>query len=71
METVNNTPKKDKWKWLRVLVYLLAPAILVSFIFSAVPAVMNKPQLTETLGLAGAGVGLLLGLLVGLKKKFA
>lgn len=63
--------KKDNWKWLRVVVYILVPAIVVGWVASAVPAMMNKPDATKVAGLIGAGVGALAGLGIGLKKKFA
>lgn len=61
---------KTPIKPLNVFVYLVAPATLLGFAASAVPALNGAADLATTFGLAGVGVGAILGLAVGLIRRF-
>ena len=61
---------KTPIKPLNVIVNLVAPATLLGFPASAVPALNGATGLTTTFGLAGVAVGALLGLAVGLIRRF-
>jgi hypothetical protein len=53
-----------------VFFYIVAPATALGFVASAVPALAGAADLATTFGLAGVGVGAVLGLAVGLIRRF-
>ena len=53
-----------------VILYLLLPALVLGFLSAALPALLGYAALTKTLGLAGVGVGALVGLVYGLLVRF-
>lgn len=53
-----------------VAMYILLPALALGFAASLLPALFGSPALTKTIGLAGAGIGAVAGLVYGLAVRF-